>query len=676
MEETVKGDLDGDGMEEEIRVEYVRNNMSVSGELHLCINEKDFYEDVIAEQHGENPCEDNFFVASLAPEEDWMAIGIQYDGPSNDRKTDFYRYQKGKLELVEQEIYYPIQHGLEEGDEGWYPKLEYGRLERNLEESGRGDKNMGKRFNTSADCKPELHYMVDIKERLAEIKAMVDRGDYFTINRARQYGKTTILRALSSFLKQDYRVISLDFQLLGAAKFKNEQIFSTAFAKMFLKACKKTESEESESFEHVVEVFQLALQKEAEFELLELFEYISELCQASKKPIVLLIDEIDSATNNQVFLDFLSQMRGHYIDRDQTPTFQSVILAGVYDVKNIKQKIRTEAEHKVNSPWNVAVEFLVDMSFSVTDIKGMLAEYEKDYQTGMEIGEIAKLLYDYTSGYPFLVSRLCQLMDEVLPKELMNKREMAKKVVWTKEGVTEAVKWLLSESNTLFDDMIKKLADFPELKKTLYHILFQGQRIPYSIDNYFIGIGQMFGFIKNVDGMAVIANRIFETRLYNLFLSEEIVNSKIYDAADLEKNRFIQEGHLKMELVLERFVEAFTDIYSDEEESFLEENGRRFFLLYLKPIINGVGNYYIEARTRNMERTDVIVDYRGEQFVIELKIWRGNAYHERGEKQLLDYLDYYHLKKGYMLSFNFNKRKQSGIKEILLGDKILVEAIV
>ena len=70
---------------------------------------------MIAEQHGENPCEDNFFVASLAPEEDWMAIGIQYDGPSNDRKTDFYRYQKGKLELVEQEIYYPIQHGLEEG---------------------------------------------------------------------------------------------------------------------------------------------------------------------------------------------------------------------------------------------------------------------------------------------------------------------------------------------------------------------------------------------------------------------------------------------------------------------------------------------------------------------------------------------------------------------------------
>ncbi len=51
-----------------------------------------------------------------------------------------------------------------------------------------------------------------------------------------------------------------------------------------------------------------------------------------------------------------------------------------------------------------------------------------------------------------------------------------------------------------------------------------------------------------------------------------------------------------------------------------------------------------------MERTDVTVDYRGEKMVIELKIWRGNAYNECGEKQLIDYLEHYHLKKGYMLS--------------------------
>ena len=69
-------------------------------------------------------------------------------------------------------------------------------------------------------------------------------------------------------------------------------------------------------------------------------------------------------------------------------------------------------------------------------------------------------------------------------------------------------------------------------------------------------------------------------------------------------------------------------------------------MLYLKPIINGEGNYYIESRTRNLERTDMIVEYHGEQFVIEMKTWHGDAYNKRGEEQLLDYLDYYHLDKG------------------------------
>ena len=99
-------------------------------------------------------------------------------------------------------------------------------------------------------------------------------------------------------------------------------------------------------------------------------------------------------------------------------------------------------------------------------------------------------------------------------------------------------------------------------------------------------------------------------------------------------------------------------------------------MLYLKPIINGTGNYYIESRTRSMGRTDVIVDYLGHQYVIEMKIWHGNEYHERGEKQLVDYLEDYHLKRGYLLSFNFNKKKEVGVREICLDGKVLVEAVV
>ena len=114
-----------------------------------------------------------------------------------------------------------------------------------------------------------------------------------------------------------------------------------------------------------------------------------------------MIDEVDSSTNNQVFLDFLAQIRSAYLERDEIPAFQSVILAGVYDVKNLKRKLRPDDSQKGNSPWNIAADFLVDMSFSAGDIAGMLAEYEADFGTGMDVEEMAGLIYDYTSGYPF-----------------------------------------------------------------------------------------------------------------------------------------------------------------------------------------------------------------------------------------------------------------------------------
>lgn len=62
------------------------------------------------------------------------------------------------------------------------------------------------------------------------------------------------------------------------------------------------------------------------------------------------------------FIKFLGVLRDMFLKRDKIPTFQSVILAGVYDIKNLKLKIRPEEEHQYNSPWNIAAPFDTDMS--------------------------------------------------------------------------------------------------------------------------------------------------------------------------------------------------------------------------------------------------------------------------------------------------------------------------
>lgn len=531
-------------------------------------------------------------------------------------------------------------------------------------------------FNTNAVCRPKEHYMVDITSKLEQIKAMIDAGQYFTINRARQYGKTTTLRRLKESLKDEYLVISLDFQRLDAAKFQDGNIFSLAFGRYFLQTLNRSyPCQTNPEIAGLTEPLEAALRTAGrEFSLYELFEQLNNLCEHSSHPVVLIIDETDTASGNQIFLDFLAQLRNCYIDRDEIPTFQSVILSGVYDIKNLKHRFAKDQTPAANSPWNIAADFMVDMSFSKQEIAGMLEDYETDHDTGMDSQVLAGLIHDYTSGYPFLVSRICKLMDERI---CGTERFLSMHDTWTREGVTEAVKILLNEKNTLFESLTGKLEAYPGLKKIIYAILFRGESMGYNPDDRSIDIAVMFGFIKITNESISIANRIFETRLYNYFLTtDKLIGDQIYQTALQNKNQFIQNGHLNMRLVLEKFVIHFHDVYGDSDKKFYEEDGRRYFLLYLRPIINGTGNYYIEAQTRNMDRTDVIVDYMGEQFVIELKLWRGNAYHMRGEAQLTEYLDYYHLDTGYMLSFNFNKKKQTGVQEISLGNRTLVEAVV
>jgi len=515
--------------------------------------------------------------------------------------------------------------------------------------------------------------MVNIEDKLAQIKRMVADGNYFIINRSRQYGKTTTLWMLESYLRTEYTVIFLDFQKISSTKFETEKIFAQAFARYFVKTVKNRYKPVEGLDAKGLDALEAEASFNSEFSLMELFEGLSGLCATAEKPVVLMIDEVDSASNNQVFLDFLAQLRAYYLERDITRTFHSVILAGVYDIRNLKRRIRSEEAHNINSPWNIAVPFEVDMSLSETGIRGMLEEYEQDHNTGMDVQGVARAIREYTAGYPYLVSFICKTIDEqLMPGDGWMKGNAA----WSREGVSEAVKKMLMGSNTLFESLAKQVADFPELRQMLYAMFFQGKRFSYVALNDTLRMAEMLGFIKVENGCAVVANRIFETMLYNLFISEEQLQSLSYDAGSLMKNRFVKDGRLDMELVLEKFVQHFQDVYGDRDAVFLEKQGRKFFLLYLKPIINGTGNYYVEAETRDALRTDVVVDYLGDQFVIEMKIWHGEKYQEDGRKQLACYLERYHLDKGYLLVFNFNKHKEVGVKRILYEGKVLVEATV
>ncbi len=193
--------------------------------------------------------------------------------------------------------------------------------------------------------------------------------------------------------------------------------------------------------------------------------------------------------------------------QEKDKTFQSVILAGVHDVKSLKAKIRPEDEQKYNSPWNIASDFDVDMSFSKDDIGTMLDDYVDDKGVVLDKEYFSLRLYFYTSGYPFLVSKICKIIGE----KIMTQNERK----WHKEYMDRAVKKLLMDSNTNFDILIKNIENNRELYDFIKRIVLNGEDIIYVRTDEIVNLGTMYGILKEENGNCRINNRIYEQLVYN-----------------------------------------------------------------------------------------------------------------------------------------------------------------
>lgn len=509
-----------------------------------------------------------------------------------------------------------------------------------------------KRFNYAGTCIEERHYMVDTSKKIDEIIKLIDYGDYFTINRPRQYGKTTTLALLEKRLKGKYILISFSLQEFGNESFENIKIFSKMFIKVINDRVIKNNISKKIDLNTEVHTYK------------ELSDIISDFISGLDKKVILLIDEVDEASNYELFSKFLGMLRNKYLEslKGEDLTFHSIILAGVHDIKNLKMKMKGDGEISYNSPWNIAVDFNINMSFSSEEISTMLRDYERENNIGMDIENMSKKLYKYTSGYPFLVSRLCSIIDERLNRD------------FSEEGLEEAMKLLLNEDNTLFDDLIKNIERYKDLYKLVERIVLDGEEIGFNIQAHQIGL--MYGIFKEANRKLVIHNKIYEITLYNYMIAKREMEkgsalSYKYDGKFVDDN-----GRLNMELVLEKFQELMKAEYREIDEKFVEREGRLLFLAFLKPIINGTGFYFVESETRHSNRMDIVVTYNREKFVIELKIWRGGKYEQEGREQLCEYLEAQNLEKGYMVFFNFNKGKKYLKERLDVNGKEIFEVLV
>ncbi len=503
---------------------------------------------------------------------------------------------------------------------------------------------MKKQFNITGTCYPDLHYMMDNSAKLAKTLEMVESGDYFIINRPRQYGKTTTLFFLDNALSkmEGYQPIRMNFQGIDEQWHESDGAFAIMFIGQLQKALKFVKPELA------IYLKDLAT---APHDMNTLSDAITDLVHKVDEKLVLLIDEVDASSNFQPFLSFLGMLRTKYLDRfsPQHLTFHSIVLAGVHDIKNLKSRIRADERTVLNSPWNIASDFKVDMSFSPAEIAPMLVEYSQAEGVEMDVAAIAEKLHYYTAGYPFLVSKLCKtIAEEILPKKTEKR--------WTLEDLEQSLYLLLRENNTNLDSLIKNLENNEELYELAYEVIINGVEVPFNPDEPVTNLGRMYGVFKD-NGRLKIHNRVYEQRLFNYMTAKTFNRYLARRQEDFPTAFTTKNNELDLEAVLRKFQQYMREQYSGQDQPFLEREWRLIFLAFLKPIINGKGHDFKEVQVSEEKRLDVVATYFQHKYVIELKRWYGPEAHSTGLDQLADYLDGQGLQKGFLIIFEHRTAK-------------------
>jgi AAA-like domain len=496
---------------------------------------------------------------------------------------------------------------------------------------------MAKRFNTTGTCFPAKHYMADISSKFNVAIELVKNGDYFAINRPRQYGKTTMLYLLSDVLRKsdEYIVFNTSFEGIGDAIFSDEKTFASGFVDVLANYA-------SVYAPNLQEWLLEEVPKTQDFKALA--RLITSMVNKANKKVILLIDEVDKSSNNQLFISFLAMLRNKYLERDTFSTFHSIVLAGLYDVKSLKLKLRPDEEAKYNSPWNIAADFNVVMELQPNEIVPMLQDYAHEQNVSMDFQAVADALFYYTSGYPFLVSAMCKIVDE----DIMSKKTER---IWTVFDIETAADKLIKaeRSTTNFDTLIKNLENNADLYRIVYRLVIENEPFNYNTHDPVIHFGLLHGIFKNGTGLN-IHNRIYREIIANYMTSKTITSGQSLYLGTSEPY-LLANNALDMRKVLLKFQELMRIEYNKKDSTFIERNGRLIFLAFLKPIINGKGYAFKEPEISEERRMDIAVSFFQHKYVIELKMWRGNVAHKKGLVQLGDYLDRQDLPEGFLVVF-------------------------
>jgi type II secretory pathway predicted ATPase ExeA len=502
---------------------------------------------------------------------------------------------------------------------------------------------MSRWFNIAGPCKADKHYMLPATARLPNLEQLIKQESYFVVHAPRQTGKTTLMLALAKQLTESGRYTAVMVSAEVGSAFNHdpsaaELAILGAWRNLISVRLPKILQPPTWIYEEPGQRIQASLQAWA---------------QASSRPVVLFIDEIDSL-ENETLISVLRQLRDGYPTRSENFP-QSVGLIGLRDVRDYKVASGGSDRLNTASPFNIKVSSLTLRNFNANEVAELYQQHTQD--TGQVFTQQAKATaFDLTQGQPWLVNALA--------KEVVEKMVPDTTVAITHEHIFQAKEILIARQDTHLDSLSERLRE-PRVKAIIEPMLaglelgdVPNDDIQFVLD---LGLCKM-----DPQGGLIIANPI-----YREVLPRVLTVTPMASLPRIAPTWLTPEGELNIEDLLK----AFLKFWRQHGEPLLGSTGYHeiaphlVLMAFLHRVVNGGGSLEREYAIGS-DRMDLCLKYGNFTLGIELKVWRDKKGDPQsdGLEQLDSYLARLGLDFGWL--FIFDRRKNAPPIEERLSTQI------
>ena len=495
-------------------------------------------------------------------------------------------------------------------------------------------------FNTSGPVVPADHYCIPPLTRvdLDDVRQLVRNKRYFVLHAPRQTGKTSILLALRDLLNSgkvgEYRCVYFNVEAGQAAREDTTRAMGAIFRE--LASWARITLRDSLPGE----IWSGLLDEIGPYGALG--ELLNRWAEADRKPLVLLIDEIDSLVGDTL-ISVLRQLRAGYVQRPERFP-QSVVLCGVRDVRDYRIHSGTDGSVILGgSAFNIKARSMRLGDLSREEVLALLGQHTEE--TGQRFApEALETIWARTQGQPWLVNALADAT--CFTKAIGRDRGHT----ITVDDVNAAQELLIASRETHLDQLADKLQE-DRVRRVVEPLLSGGDEREFSARD-----------IEYVRDLGLVAQDP-PLRIANPIYAEVIPRELTWAAQEglVEDTAWYVDADGGLDLA--KLLTAFQAFFREHSEHWVErfdyrEAGPQLLLqAFLQRIVNGGGRIEREYGL-GRGRTDLLVIWpqgdRTRRFVVECKVLHKGLERtiSEGLEQTAGYMDRCAAESGHLVIFD------------------------